>query len=148
MFCTRAGTCKQKKTSFLTSCMANFGLTATSLFFVLCSPARSSASTSRFHKLIQFLFLTEWCFLSSLGLFLFFFSFFTTDFLSLSIFSNEQIDSTSEFCKVRDVNKIWKKHENRAQTWTVAARDSPRCASEIMTPSWFINFYLKIRFSK
>ena len=116
MFCTRAGTCKQKKTSFLTSCMANFGLTATSLFFVLCSPARSSASTSRFHKLI-FSLLDRMVLSFFFGpVSFFFFSFFTTDFLSLSIFSNEQIDSTSEFCKVRDVNKIWNKHGNRAQT--------------------------------
>ena len=147
MFCTRAGTCKQKKTSFLTSCMANFGLTATSLFFVLCSPARSSASTSRVHKLI-FSLLDRMVLSFFFGPVSFFFSLFLPRTFFRFWFFHEQIDSTSEFCKVRDVNKIWNKHENLAQTWTVAARDSPRCASEIMTPSWFINFYLKIRFSK
>ena len=37
-----------KNTSFLTLCMANFGLTATSLSEIW-TPAWSSASTSRFH---------------------------------------------------------------------------------------------------
>ena len=45
---------KEKKTSLLTLCMANFGLTATSLFEIW-TPAWSSASTSRFHKGICFL---------------------------------------------------------------------------------------------
>ena len=40
---------KEKETSFLTLCMVNFGLTATSLFKIW-TPAWSSASTSRFHK--------------------------------------------------------------------------------------------------
>ena len=40
---------KEKDTSFLTLCMANFGLTANSLFKIW-TPARSSARTSRFHK--------------------------------------------------------------------------------------------------
>ena len=49
--------------------------------------------------------------------------------------------STWEFCQVRDVHKINKK----------LPRELPPGDSlsyEIMTPSWFINFYLKIRFSK
>ena len=40
---------KEKETSFLTICMVNFGLTATSLFKIW-TPAWSSASTSRFYK--------------------------------------------------------------------------------------------------
>ena len=40
---------KEKETSFLTSCMAKFGLTATSLFEIW-TPAWSSASTGRFNK--------------------------------------------------------------------------------------------------
>ena len=40
---------KEKETSFLTLCMVNFGLTATSLFKIW-TPAWSFASTSRFHK--------------------------------------------------------------------------------------------------
>ena len=47
------GSHKEKKTSLLTLCMANFGLTATSLFEIW-TPAWSSASTSRFHKGICF----------------------------------------------------------------------------------------------
>ena len=55
---------KERKTSFLTLCMVNFGLTTTSLFKIW-TPAWSSASTSRFHKGSFFLFLTDWysCFL-------------------------------------------------------------------------------------
>ena len=40
---------KEKETSFLTSCIADFGLTATSLFEIW-TPAWSSASTGRFNK--------------------------------------------------------------------------------------------------
>ena len=50
---------KERKTSFLTLCMVNFGLTTTSLFKIW-TPAWSSASTSRFHKGSFFLFLTDW----------------------------------------------------------------------------------------
>ena len=50
---------KEKETLFLTSFMANFGLTATSLFEIW-TPAWSSDSISRFHIEIFFLFLTEW----------------------------------------------------------------------------------------
>ena len=61
---------------------------------------------------------------------------------------HEQRASTSEFCKVRKVKKIGKK--KRAPLRAVAAKIPPgdRPWSEIMTPSWFINFSLKIRFSK
>ena len=52
------GLYKEKETSLLTLCMANFGLTATSLFEIW-TPAWSSASTSRFHKGICFFSLTE-----------------------------------------------------------------------------------------
>ena len=69
---------KEKETSLLTLCMANFGLTATSLFEIW-TPAWSSASTSRFHKGI--------CFLSSKNFFSsFFFPFFTKVSLPLLIF--------------------------------------------------------------
>ena len=151
---------KEKETLFLTSFMANFGLTATSLFEIW-TPAWSSDSTSRFHIGIFILFLTEW---SSLAcsffccccfFVLFCFVFFTKDFVPLLIFHeqrffHEQRASICQFCRVRDLNKIWKQHENRPPTAAVAAKispgDSPR--SEIITPYWFINFYLKIRFFK
>ena len=59
------GLYKEKETSLLTLCMANFGLTATSLFEIW-TPAWSSASTSRFHKGICFFswqnFLFFFCF--------------------------------------------------------------------------------------
>ena len=40
--------------------------------------------------------------------FIFFFFLFTKYFLPLLIFFREKRASTCEFCKVRDVNKIWK----------------------------------------
>ena len=40
--------------------------------------------------------------------FIFFFFLFTKYFLPLLIFFHEKRASTCEFCKVRDVNKIWK----------------------------------------
>ena len=103
---------KERETSFLTLCMVNFDLTATSIF-KLWTPAWSSASTSRFHKGIFFSFLDRLVlFLSSLSLF-YFFIFFTNDFLPLMIFHEQRFflkkDAfTCEICKVRDVNKIWK----------------------------------------
>ena len=71
--------------------MANFGLTATSLVEIW-TQAWSSASTSNFHK-GMFSFLDRMIpFLSSWGL----------------LFFSQRLSSTFEFCKVRDVNKIWK----------------------------------------
>ena len=71
--------------------MANFGLTATSLVEIW-TQAWSSASTSNFHK-GMFSFLDRMIpFLSSWGL----------------LFFSQGLSSTFEFCKVRDVNKIWK----------------------------------------
>ena len=68
---------REKVILSLTSCMANFGLTATSLFEIW-TPAWSSASTSRFHKATGtgwsfFLFLTERYSLFLLWAFFFFF---------------------------------------------------------------------------
>ena len=72
---------KEKETSFLTLCMANFGLTAT-FMFEIWTPACSSANTSRFHI---FHFLDRMVlFLSSLGLF---FPFFYQGISSVSGFS-------------------------------------------------------------
>ena len=135
--------------------MANFGLTATSLFEIW-TPVWSSASTSHFHKGI-FLFLTEWysfpwvCFS-----FLFFFFFF---FLSRTFFRfwfshkqssfHKQKASACEFCKVHGVNKIWKWHEKQAPRWADTPKILPGYLprSKIMTPSSIINFYLKRHFS-
>ena len=73
--------------------MANFGLTATSLIDIW-TQAWSSASTSNFHK-GMFSFLDRMVpFLSSWGLLFFLFP--------------HGLSSAFEFCKVRDVNKIWK----------------------------------------
>ena len=113
---------KEKETSFLTLCMVNFGLTATSLFK---SGRRHGAPPLpvAFTRAVLFLFLTDWyslffdrlvLFLSSLSpfFFSFFFFFFTNDFLPLLIFHKQrffikQKAFTSEFCKVFDVSKIW-----------------------------------------
>ena len=109
---------KEKETSFLTLCMVNFGLTATSLFK---SGRRHGAPPLpvAFTREVLFLFLTDWyslffdrlvLFLSSLSPFFFLF-FFTNDFLPLLIFHTQrfflkQKAFTSEFCKVFDVSKI------------------------------------------
>ena len=50
---------KERESSFLTLCMVNFGVRATSLFEIW-TPAWSSANTSHFHRSF-FLFLTDWC---------------------------------------------------------------------------------------
>ena len=98
---------KEKETSFLTLCMANFGLTAT-FMFEIWTPACSSANTSRFHI---FHFLDRMVlFLSSLGLF---FPFLPRNFFRLWFFHKQrsfqkQRASTCELSKVRGVNKIWK----------------------------------------
>ena len=124
---------KEKETAFSTACLANFGSTGTSLFEIWTSAWRNI-----------FTFLDRMLlFLSSLGLLSFLprtsFRFW---FFHEQRFFHKQRASTCEFCKVRDVNKLC------APTWAVAVkippRDSPR--SEIMTPSWFTNFYMKIRF--
>ena len=124
---------KEKETAFSTACLANFGSTGTSLFEIWTSAWRNI-----------FTFLDRMLlFLSCLGLLSFLprnsFRFW---FFHEQRFFHKQRASTSEFCKVRDVNKLC------APTWAVAVkippRDSPR--SEIMTPSWFTNFYMKIRF--
>ena len=143
---------KEKETSYLTLCMANFGWMATSLMESerqLGAPPVPVAFTNEF-----FLFLTEW---SSFFLLrtCFFFSFlfilpstlYRFWFFHEQRFFHKRRASTCEFCELRDVNKI---HEYRASTWAVAAKISPRDSPrfKIMTPSWFINFYLKIRFSK
>ena len=99
---------KEKETSFLTLCnMAKTGLTATSLFEIWTS-TWSYVSTNRYHNAISFLDRMV-LFLSSLGLFFFSFSF-TKDFWFFheQRFFLENRASTCEFCKVRDVNKIWK----------------------------------------
>ena len=107
------------------------------------TPAWSSASTSRFHKGI-FFFIWQWYpFFLSLGLFFFPF-FFSRTFFRIWFF-HKQRAFPYKFFKVRDVNKIWKKHENRAPTWAVTTKilpgDSSR--SEIVTSSWYIDFYFK-----
>ena len=76
---------KEKETSFLTSCMAHFGLTVTSLVKFRHqheAPLVQVVFTKEF-----FLYLTEWYpFFLSLGLFFFFFFFFPKDSLLLLIF--------------------------------------------------------------
>ena len=103
------------------------------------------------------LFLTEWYFLSSLGLFFFsssFFFFFLPRtfycfwFFHEQRFLHKQRDSMCEFCKVHDVNKcgnnIRIEPKQEWLPWKFPQGDSPR--SEIMTSFWYCNFYLKICF--
>ena len=75
---------KEKESSFLTSCMAHFGLTVTSLVKSRHqheAPLVQVVFTKEF-----FFYLTEWYpFFLSLGLFFIFFS--SKDFLQLLIFS-------------------------------------------------------------
>ena len=102
---------KEKETSFLTSCMAHFGLTVTSLVKSRHqheAPLVQVVFTKEF-----FLYLTEWYpFFLSLGLFFIIIFFFTKDFLLLIDFSmskdffHKQRASMCEFCKVQNVNKI------------------------------------------
>ena len=97
------------------------------------APAWSSANTSRFHKGI-FLVLTRMVlFLSSLDLFSFCFLFFYQNLSSAFAFStrkqlfHEQRASTSEFCKVRKVNKIWKKKTKKNEPhWERLPRKFPQ----------------------
>ena len=63
---------KGKETSFLTLCMANFVLTATSLFEIW-TPAWSFATASRFHEGFFSFLARVVLFLSSLGLYFFLF---------------------------------------------------------------------------
>ena len=107
---------KEKETSFLTICMVNFGLTATSLFKIW-TPAPPVQVA--FTREVLFLFLTDWysLFFDRLVLFLsslspFFFFFFTNEFLPLLIFHKhrfflKQKAFASELCKVFNVSKIW-----------------------------------------
>ena len=101
---------KEKETSFLTSCMAHFGLTVTSLVKFRHqheAPLVQVVFTKEF-----FLYLTEWYpFFLSLGLFFFFFfprTFFCFWFFHEQRFFHKQRASMCEFCKVHNVNKIWK----------------------------------------
>ena len=142
---------KEKETSYLTLCMTNFGLMATSLMESerqLGAPPVPVAFTNEFFSLLDRMVL----FLSSSDLFFFFSFFFILPstlyrflFFHEQRFFHKRRASTCEFCELRDVNKI---HEYRASTWAVAAKMSPRDSPRFKTPSWFINFYLKIRFSK
>lgn len=98
---------REKETSLLTLRMANFGLTATSLFEIW-TPAWSSARTSGFHKGIFSFLVRMVVFLSSLGLF---FSLFyqglssAFDFFMSKDFSIiKQRTSVCEFCTLWDVN--------------------------------------------
>ena len=124
------------------SMFSNFDLTANSLY------------QSRQQRIFS-LFLTEWYSFFLLWACIFSY-FFTEEFLPLVIFLHEQRYfhklrvSSCEFLKVRNINKIWKSQENWAPPWAFTAKISPRDSlrSEIMTPSWFINFYFKISFSK
>ena len=108
---------KEKETSYLTLCMTNFGLMATSLMESerqLGAPPVPVAFTNEF-----FLFLTEWSSFFLLRTCFFFFSFFfnfTKYSLPLLIFPMSKdfsISEECEFCELRDVNKI---HEYRAST--------------------------------
>ena len=97
-------------------------------------------------------------FLSSLGLFFSFsFSFFLPRtffrswFFREQRFFHKQRTSTSEFLKCAMQTKYGitcklKSSLNVSGCRDTSPEDSPR--SEIMTPSWFIIFHLKIRFSK
>ena len=109
---------KEKETSFLTSCMANFGLTATSLFEIW-TPAWSSANTGRFNKgsfffswqnvTLSFFFGPVFVFLFCFYLFCFLYqTFLRVWFFYEQRFFHKQRVSTGEFCKMRDVNKICK----------------------------------------
>ena len=114
---------KEKDTSFLTLCMANFGLTANSLFEIW-TPAWSFARTSRFHKIFFPSLDRMVLFLSSYGPFFFFFFFFfrLSFFFFFFIlprtffrfwFFHEQRSfhkqrASTMSTKVRDVHKIWK----------------------------------------
>ena len=64
----------EKETSFLTSCMASFDLTATSLFRKSGRQWGAPPVPVPFTKELFLLLLTEWYFLSSLGMFFFFFT--------------------------------------------------------------------------
>ena len=88
-------------TSFLTSFIASFGSTATSLFKIW-TPAWSSTSISRFHRGIFFLFMTEWySFVLFWACFFPFFiqrTFFRFWFFHEQRFFQKQRTSTCEFC--------------------------------------------------
>ena len=88
-----------------------FWLHRTSLFEIW-APAWSSVSTNRFHKRIVF-FTWQSATLSFLWACLFFLFFSqglssAVDFFHAQRFFHKQRASTCEFCKVCDVNKIWK----------------------------------------
>ena len=90
---------KERESSFLTLCMVNFGLKATSLFEIW-TPAWSSANTSHFHRGSFFSFLDRLVpFLSSLSCFFFFF-FSPTTFFRFWFF-HEQIFSWNKMLHVR-----------------------------------------------
>ena len=109
---------KEKETSYLTLCMTNFGLMATSLMESerqLGAPPVPVAFTNEF-----FLFLTEWSSFFLLRTCFFFFLFFILPstlyrflFFHEQRFFHKRRASTCEFCELRDVNKI---HEYRAST--------------------------------
>ena len=84
------------------------------LFNIMCGKFRFDGDWSQSRRNF-FLFLAEWYsfFLSSLVQISFSFFFFTKDFLPLLIFPWARA-STSEFCKVHAVKKIWKLHERGA----------------------------------
>ena len=142
----KAGTCiNKRRTSFLTLYAAKFGSTATSLFEIWM-PAWSSADTARFHRGLFFSFRDRMVLLlSSLNLFLILFFFFTKGSLPLLIFPWAKSFYLWILSSARLRNDM-----KRAPRWAVAAKIplGHLPGSEIMTASWFLNFYSKIRFSK
>ena len=127
--------------------MASFGLMVTSLFKIW-TPAWSSASTSHFDKGISFFSWQNNTLSFFFGCFFFFSSAF--DFFHEQNSSHKQRASSCEFRKGHNVNKLWKYHKKRAPSWVVAMKipSGNLPMSKIITPSQFINFHLKLRFSK
>ena len=134
---------KEKDTSFLTLCMANFGSTANSLFKIW-TPARSSARTSRFHKNFFPSLDKTVLFLSSYGPF--FFSFYQGLSSAFDFSMSKDLSISKELPRCKQKCAMYTKYGNNAKNEPqderlpakIPPRDSPR--SEIMTPSWFIYF--------
>ena len=148
-FCIKAGTCIKKR-------LPRFQHHVRQILDrqrLLCSKSgsqrKSSASTSRFHKGFFFSLPDRVVpFLSSLRL-----VFSPRTFLRFWFFHEQRFSINKEFPRVNFVKCAMKtkyrnnmKVEPRAVAAKIPPRDSPR--SEIMTPSWYLTFYLKIRCSK
>ena len=146
VFCIKAGTCIKKGNHRFQRQILDWQR-------LLCSKSgsqrKSSASTSRFHKRFFFSLPDRVVpFLSSLRL-----VFSPRTFLRFWFFHEQRFSINKELSRVNFVKCAMKtkyrnnmKVEPRAVAAKIPPRDSPR--SEIMTPSWYLTFYLKIRCSK